>query len=265
MSYTHHFSVLPGDERQEHLIDVLLSKGRQVAYHMPLPDLCKAAPVILGGIPFHNTFEALSLKEGQIFFGGCLSEAFVSSCTENRIKVYDYMKDKELTVKNAIATAEGTVSEMITGSYFNLHDSPVLIFGFGVCAKALAQRLSALHMEVCICARNPYARADAFSAGFDAIPFEDLRGRLPGFLFIVNTVPAPVLSAELLNFVHPECLLIDIASAPGGIDQNAAKQLSIKSLQLPGLPGRYAPKTSALFMADCIFMNLKEASRIQLN
>lgn len=265
MSYTHHFSVLPGDDRQEHLIDVLLSKGRQVACHMPLPELCKAAPVILGGIPSAYLFEELSLTEGQFFFGGCLSGDFLSSCANTGITVYDYMKDEELTVKNAIATAEGTVSEMIAGSYFNLHNSPVLIFGFGVCAKALAKRLSSLHMPVCICARNPTARAEAFSSGFEAIPFEDLRGRLPGFLFIINTVPAPVLSSGLINFVHPECLLLDIASSPGGIDQNAARELSIKSLQLPGLPGRYSPKSSAQFMADCIFKNLREASRIQLN
>lgn len=257
MAYTHHFSVLPGDNRQEHLIDVLLAKGRRVAYDMPITDLCHAAPVVLGGIPFKIPFEELSLTSGQLFFGGCLQPDFLSACEKENVTAFDYMTDQELTIQNAIATAEGTISEMAAGSYFNLHGSPVLIFGFGICAKALAERLAALHMQVCICARNPAARAEAFSCGYDAIPFEDLRGRLPGFLFIVNTVPAPVLTDTLLNFVHPECLLSDIASAPGGIDQNAAEALSLKTICLPGLPGRFSPKSSAAFMADCIFKNLR--------
>ncbi len=265
MTYTHQFSVLPGDNRQEYLIDALLQRGAVPAYDMPLPSLCQAAPVILGGIPFNYTFHELSLTSGQLIFGGCFSEDFLSSCQENAIKTVDYMADKELTVQNAIATAEGTVAEMITHSPRNLHGSTVLIFGFGVCAKALALRLSALHMDVCICARNPVARTEAVSMGYDAIPFSDLRGRLPGFFFLINTVPAQVLSASLMPFIHPECLLLDIASAPGGIDKEAAKELSLTLLTLPGLPGRYSPFSCARFMADCIFKNLQDANRIQLN
>ena len=256
MSFTHHFSVLPGDERQTHLIDVLLAKGRQVAYDMSLSDLCHAAPVVLGGIPLKYTYKELSLTSGQLFFGGCLSASFLSSCKSNGIQAFDYMKDEELTIFNSLATAEGTISEMTQNSYFNLHGNSVLIFGFGVCAKALANRLSGLQMKVCICARKAHARAEALSLGYEAIDFKDLRGYLPGFLFIVNTVPAPVLTSELLNFVHPECLICDIASAPGGVDIEAAKVLSIKTLSLPGLPGRYSPKSSACFMADCIFRHL---------
>ena len=256
MSYTHHFSVLPGDERQTHLIDVLLAKGQQVAYDMPLSDLCHAAPVVLGGIPLKYTFEELFLTNGQLFFGGCLSDSFLSSCKTHNIPAYDYMQDQELTIFNAIATAEGTLCEMLQNSYFNLHNNSVLIFGFGVCAKALAKRLQGLHMKVCICARNSCARAEALSSGYEAIDFKDLRGYLPGFLFIVNTVPAPILTAELLNFIHPECVICDIASSPGGVDTKAAEALSIKALHFPGLPGRYSPKASACFMADCIFRHL---------
>ncbi len=256
MNYSYQFSVLPGDKRQDDLIDVLLAKGRIVAYDMPLPDLCKAAPVILGGIPSAYTFEELALQSGQTFVGGCLTKAFTDACSTNQIDTYDYMRDEVLTIQNAIATAEGTISEMIAHSPYNLHDSNVLILGFGTCAKALAQRLHALHMNVCICARNPVARAEALSMHYDAIPFEMLPGRLPGFLFIVNTVPSLILDEKHLAFVHPKCLLCDIASAPGGIDSGAAQALSIRTIKLPGLPGKYAPLSSAQFMADYIFKNV---------
>lgn len=257
MSYTHHFSVLPGDARQEHLVDVLLSRGYQVAYNMPLEKLCKASPVILGGIPFSHTYDELSLTSGQIFFGGCLSGEFLDTCTKNHVTAFDYMTDRELTIFNAIATAEGTIAAMIQNSYYNLHGAPVLIFGFGACAKALADRLVSFHTDICICARSELARAEASSLGFDAIPFTDLRGRLPGFLFIVNTVPSLVLTEELLNFVHPECLITDIASAPGGIDKESADKLQFHVQTLPGIPGRISPKSSASYMASFLLKTLK--------
>ena len=260
MSFTHHFSVLPGDARQDHLVDVLLSKGYQVAYDMPLEKLCAASPVILGGIPFPYSYDELSLTSGQIFFGGCLSKEFLGACTENHVTAFDYMTDRELTIFNAIATAEGTIAAMIQNSYFNLHGASVLIFGFGTCAKALADRLSSLHTNICICARNKAARAEAVSRGFDAIPFTDLRGRLPGFLFIVNTVPALVLTEELLNFVHPECLITDIASAPGGIDKDSADKLQFHVQTLPGIPGKISPKTSASYMAAFLLKTLKSTT-----
>lgn len=260
MSYTHHFSVLPGDARQNHLVDVLLSKGYQVAYDMPLETLCAASPVVLGGIPFSHTYNELSLTPGQIFFGGCLSGEFLNACTENHITAFDYMTNRELTIFNAIATAEGTIAAMIQNSYYNLHGASVLIFGFGTCAKALADRLSSFHTDICICARSETARAEAACLGFDAIPFTELRGRLPGFLFIVNTVPSLVLTKELLNFVHPECLITDIASAPGGIDKESAEKLQFHVQTLPGIPGKISPKSSASYMASFLLKTLKTAA-----
>ncbi len=259
MSFTHHFSVLPGDARQDHLIDILLSKGRQVAFDMPLEKLCAASPVILGPIPFSYSYDELSLIPRQLIFGGCLTKEFLLSCERNDITAVDYMKDKKLTVLNAVATAEGTVASMIQHSYYNLHGAPVLILGFGVCAKALADRLSAMHAKICICARDKAARAEAVSLGFEAISFEDLWGRLPEFLFIVNTVPALVLTKELLNFVHPECLLTDIASAPGGIDKDSAEKLQFRFQTLPGIPGKISPKSSAAYMASFLLETLRTA------
>lgn len=249
MSYLYQYSVLPGDKRQEYLIDVLLAKGIRVAYDMQLKTLCEAAPVVLGPVPFLYDFEELSLQSGQLLFGGCLADGFRNACKEKEVTAFDYMSDKEFSIYNAIATAEGTLAEMAKNSIYNLHQNSCLVFGFGICGKAVALRLLALGMEVCICARNSLQRAEAVSMGFDAIPFSDLRGRLPAFLFIVNTVPALVLDKTLLNFVHPECLICDIASKPGGVDFETAKELSITALLLPGLPGIYSPKSSAAYMA----------------
>lgn len=249
MSYLYQYAVLPGDKRQEYLIDVLLAKGIRVAYDMQLKTLCEAAPAILGPVPFTYKYQELSLQSGQLLFGGCLSDQCLSFCKENGISAYDYMSDREFSISNAIATAEGTIAEMAKNSIYNLHQSPCLVFGFGICGRAIALRLLSLGMKVCVCARDSLQRTEALAMGMDAISFSELRGRLPAFFFIVNTVPSLVLDKALLQFVHPECVICDIASKPGGVDFETAKNLNITALLLPGLPGKYSPKSSASFMA----------------
>ena len=38
---------------------------------------------------------------------------------------------------------------------------------------------------------------------------------------IINTVPHLILTEERMEYVKKECLLIDLASNPGGIDKNS--------------------------------------------
>ena len=47
--------------------------------------------------------------------------------------------------------------------------------------------------------------------------------------------------------------IIDIASAPGGVDFAAAARLNLSAFLCPGLPGKYAPVSSAQAIADTIF------------
>ena len=62
---------------------------------------------------------------------------------------------------------------------------------------------------------------------------------------IFNTVPAPVLGEEELRHVRLQCVLIDLSSAPYGIDRDAAEALGLKAFLESGLPGRYCPLSAA--------------------
>ena len=44
--------------------------------------------------------------------------------------------------------------------------------------------------------------------------------------------------------------IIDIASAPGGVDYEAAGALGIAAKLCLGLPGKYAPKTAGEILAE---------------
>lgn len=54
--------------------------------------------------------------------------------------------------------------------------------------------------------------------GCRAISFSSLESKLPHFRLIINTVPALVLDAHRLGLLHPEVLVLDLASKPGGDD-----------------------------------------------
>ena len=59
-----------------------------------------------------------------------------------------------------------------------------------------------------------------------------------------------------------ECLIIDLASNPGGVDRVASKKLGIKTIWALSLPGKVAPLTSAEFIRDTIYNILKEMESV---
>ena len=61
------------------------------------------------------------------------------------------------------------------------------------------------------------------------------------YALIVNTVPAMVLGQEALERTVPDVCIIDLASAPGGVDFPAAERLKRTAVLALGLPGKVAP------------------------
>ena len=52
--------------------------------------------------------------------------------------------------------------------------------------------------------------------------------------------------------MHRDAVIIDIASAPGGTDLDAAQKRRIPVVSALGLPGKYTAKSSAGILADAI-------------
>jgi dipicolinate synthase subunit A len=61
-----------------------------------------------------------------------------------------------------------------------------------------------------------------------------------------------VLDRGILEKVKKDCLVIDLASKPGGVDFNAAGELGVKTLWLLSLPGKVAPVTSGLIVKNTV-------------
>ena len=178
--------------------------------------------------------------------------------TRRGLRWADYYAREECMVANAVPTAEGAVQVAMEELPITLHSARVLILGFGRVGKLTAHRMGALGAKVTVSAQSYEDLAWAAAYGYETDRLEDLAWELGGFDLVVNTIPAPVLDERRLRWVDPGAFLLDLASAPGGIDRAAAQRRNLQVLQAPGLPGRVAPVTAAAAIRDAVYHILWE-------
>ena len=82
------------------------------------------------------------------------------------------------------------------------------------------------------------------AAGYTAEHTGELEGWLCGYDLIVNTVPARVLDEGALRDLKPGCLIIDLASKPGGVDFEAARTLGVRAIWALSNRYTYRPRRS---------------------
>ena len=61
-----------------------------------------------------------------------------------------------------------------------------------------------------------------------------------------------VIKKEQLDSFNKEITIIDVASNPGGIDKEYAKEKGIKVITALGIPGKEMPKTAAKYIKNVV-------------
>ncbi len=173
-------------------------------------------------------------------------------------QVEDIMLRQDFAVGNAAITAEGALGLLISGSDKTLWRRKALVLGWGRIGSILAQRLRAMGADVYAAARKSRDRAMARAMGCHGLGFDELEGRVADFDYIINTIPARVLSDAALCCVRDDALLLELASQPGGFDRNLAENIGIRTIYAPGLPGKCAPYGAAELMREAIYDVLNE-------
>ncbi len=278
------------DLRQVYMASSFLGKGYRVATYSiaepvrhdnccpmaTLNELFEKCKVLIGPIPLSRDMISITsnnaptdltlahvaylLSKEHTLIGGAIPPPITELCLSKNILCYDLMENERITVLNAIATAEGTIMEAIAASDRNLHGSNCLILGYGRCAQVLARKLKALDAHVTITARSLEALAHAEAAGCQTVHLPNLKCILPSYHYIFNTIPTLILDKDCLELVDKNVTIIDIASAPGGIDFAYAHQQKLNAKLCLGLPGKVAPRTSADILATEINAFIKERS-----
>ena len=199
-----------------------------------------------------------ALWPGQILCAGKLSDAAAACAMEAGAQVEDIMLRQDFAVGNAAITAEGALGLLISGSDKTLWRRKALVLGWGRIGSILAQRLRAMGADVYAAARKSRDRAMARAMGCHGLGFDELEGRVADFDYIINTIPARVLSDAALCCVRDDALLLELASQPGGFDRNLAENIGIRTICAPGLPGKCAPYGAAELMREAIYDVLNE-------
>ena len=159
---------------------------------------------------------------------------------------------------SAVPTAEGAIQIAMEELPIVLHRARVLVLGFGRVGKLIAHRFSALGARVSVAARKWSALAWAEAYGYEPERLSGVDAFLCGYDLIINTIPSRVLGREQLMGLRPGCLVIDLASKPGGVDMEAAAELSVPVIWALSLPGKVAPVTSGKIIRDTVYNILSE-------
>lgn len=207
----------------------------------------------------------LYLNENHTLFGGCICNLIKEYCSSKHIPFYDFMEVESVNIANTVATAEGALVEAMIASPLVLHKNKCLVLGFGRCAKILADKLKGIGANVTVAARSNVALSLADAYGYDTISISNLTKSLGEFPFIFNSIPSMVLDAAELSYVQKEATIIDIASSPGGINYDYCEQMHLHARLCLGLPGIYAPQTSAQILNDILLAQLNNLTPVNID
>lgn len=282
------FAVIGGDMRQAYLATLLKRDGfivRTYALeHSQLPEEAPRAaslgealsdadcvvlplPCVSEGDTINTPLSLARLTAREVFSGvrggaavlaGRAGKTVLELAQSMGITLVDYFEREELAVLNSIPTAEGAIQLAMEEMPVTLHGCSCLVIGFGRLGKVLASLLKGLGVKVTVAVRKYADRAWLNVYGYPAADSVRLWQCLDRFDLVINTVPARVLGRRELECVGRECLCIDLASKPGGIDFSAAQQLGVRCIWALSLPGKVAPYTSGEIIRDTVYNILEE-------
>lgn len=192
-------------------------------------------------------------------FGGRISPSVAALADQHGVTLTDYARLDELQIRNAVPTAEGAICLAMQTLDITLDGAHVAILGYGRIGVALSERLRVLGAQVTVAARKERDVTRIQCAHCRAIHLtgeDSLTPLTAGYDVIFNTIPHRLLTPRVLEAMPPKTVLVELASAPGGWDADAA--IPCRSIYAPGLPGKYAPKTAGVIVADTLLPMLEE-------
>jgi dipicolinate synthase subunit A len=285
---TTRFSLIGGDARQASLAGLIAADGHAVSTFgidapatemtgtpaKTLADCLHGADCIVLPIPMtldHGALNAPALRHppaateiwqmtraGQVLAGGRIPEALRQAGAARGFAVWDVLTRDDFAVRNAVPTAEGALQIAMENMPITLHGARCLVVGYGRIGKVLSRRLRSLGAQVTSSARRQADLAWIEIEGGRAVPTQALEAALGECDAVFNTVPAPVLTQDRLKLLPPGCLCIDLASAPGGVDFDAAHRLGLHCIWALSLPGKVAPRTANLILRDTLYHIMME-------
>lgn len=159
---------------------------------------------------------------------------------------------EDAAIHNSIPTAEGTLMIAMEQTPFTIHQSKVLVVGFGRVGMTTARLFHQVGAIVSTAVRETGKFARASEMGLNPFYMEDFPEQAGQADIVINTVPALLLTDEVIRKMKKSAIIIDLASMPGGTDFKAAEAAGIQAIHALGLPGKTAPETAGKIIGQVI-------------
>lgn len=251
------------DKRIEHSDSFEAAVASADAWLLPLPSTVAGNML---NCPLSSEAKRLKLKdilaplnEKTIVVGGRIPLDISEDLKKRNIRIFDYFTSEDFQVRNAYTTAEAALSIAMNSLNREIKGAKIAITGYGRIAKHLCVIFKALGANITILARKEADLAFAECLGAQPLSIaseEDKKKALCalecGYDIIYNTVPSLIFDRSFLERVSKKTFIIELASAPGGIDVCAAKELGSNVLWAASLPGKYAPESAGKLIGDCV-------------
>lgn len=282
------FAIIGGDKRQLYCARSMADDGfevilggfdkvlamRGVKLMTPVEAAQSAEVIILplpsvdenGNVPAFFSERKILLKElapfisGKRVFSAMKEKVLKEAPTLNPALLGDYYAREDFVLSNAYVTAEGAVKIAMEKFEGTLNGAKILVCGFGRIGKALTRILSAFSPKLTVSARKSEDLAAIRMLGAKAVRTDKLYNE-SDFDIIFSTVPTLIFRPELLAKIASDAVLIDLASAPGSVDFEAADRLGIDYIHALSLPGKSSPKTAGEIIKDTVYTILEEEHR----
>lgn len=281
------FSVIGGDSRLIYAAEYLQKLGSDVSLfaneHGRIPEgisTCKSlsealeSDVIILPLPLSKNSKYLnsplssqiitlkeltdSVTEKNIIFLGMGSPSVTKQLSAKALSVYDYFTIETLTYKNALLTAEGLLGIILEKLPVSVNGMKIGVAGYGRIGALLCDMLNKLGADVTVFARNEVQRLKAELTGCKAEHTDNIRKRISDFACIVNTVPCRLIDDSIISASSKDCVFIEAASAPYGIDAEGCIKNNRALIKAFSLPGKTAPVTAGKIIGETVINCLKE-------
>lgn len=191
-------------------------------------------------------------KGDRVILGAGLSQRIKHMADVYEVDMCDYLKREELAVLNTIPTVEGAIETAMRETEHTIHSSQCLVLGFGRIGKLLSKMLSNMGAKVTSQARKAHDLAWIDALGYNKTDIKDVHYNLDRYDIIFNTIPSEIFKEKDYKYMKKGCLLIDLASLPGGFNSHYAQKYGIRLVRALSLPGKCAPLSAAEYIKETI-------------
>ena len=220
------------------------------------------------------SLEDFFMKLKNVFLvSGMVPDKFSKVLTENNVKVLDLLKDESYIIFNAKITVEGIIKYLIENTEDTIFNSKILVLGYGRIGKILCNVLKSFTENI-YCMPNSKEELEwlksncvnyIFEENFndlnknlkkvDNIAKKELHKFLGNFEIIINTIPRIILNEKEICSLNKDVFILDVASKPGGINQENAMKNNINFLWKLGIPAEISAKACAKKIKNMIYEN----------